>query len=154
MGQKENMGALYDKDFFEWTASTAQQIREGHIADADLEHIAEEIEDIGRRDQRSVESHLNILLIHLLKWRLQPERRYSKSGRSSWLNSILEQRRSLRSIFHQSGSLERHAVRSLLGVYQTSLQQASAQTGLPLAKFPDICPFRFEQIMDDDFLPD
>ncbi|MBI3698676.1 MAG: DUF29 family protein, partial [Acidobacteria bacterium] len=63
---------LYDLDFFEWTARNAELLREGRFTEADMEHIAEELEDMGKRDRRELESRLELLLEHLLKWQMQP----------------------------------------------------------------------------------
>ena len=71
---------LYDQDFFEWTRHHARLLREGRVAEADLAHLAEEIEDVGKRDQRELRSRLEVLLVHLLKWTAQPDLRYSESG--------------------------------------------------------------------------
>jgi Domain of unknown function DUF29 len=151
---REDMAALYDRDFFEWTARNAELLRQGCTQEADLEHLAEEIEDLGNRDRRGVENRLVVLITHLLKWKLQPERRYAESGSSSWLRTIMEQRRRLRSIFRQSPSLERFASGALPDIYGSAVKEASAETGIPIAQFPGECPFRFDQVLEDEFLPE
>ncbi len=62
---------LHAVDFFGWTAQQAARLRAGRIAEIDREHLAEEIEDMGRNLQRELVSRLTILFIHLLKWRFQ-----------------------------------------------------------------------------------
>lgn len=84
---RQDVAALYDSDFFEWTQLSAELIRRGRLNEADLEHIAEEIEDMGKRDRREVRSRLIVLIAHLLTWQHQPERRSQ-----SWRESIVEQR--------------------------------------------------------------
>jgi hypothetical protein len=76
--------------------------------------------------------------MHLLKWKLQPEKRYSGSGSSSWLRTITEQRQGLRSTFKQAPSLIRYA------------EQVLAETGIPIRQFPEQCPFRFDQVLEDE----
>jgi hypothetical protein len=44
---------LYDTDFAEWSRHNAELLRSGRTSEADLEHIAEEIEDLGKRERRS-----------------------------------------------------------------------------------------------------
>ena len=87
---------LYDRDFYEWTVRNAELLRSGRATEADLEHIAEEIEDMGKREQRELYSRLKVLIAHLLKWQVQPDRRGS-----SWESAILVQRRA------SKGSLRR-----------------------------------------------
>jgi hypothetical protein len=145
---------LYDLDFFEWTARNAQLLREGRFAEVDAGRLAEEIEDVGKRDQREVRNRLKVLLAHLLKWTAQPGLRYAKGGASSWLDTIREQRTQLEAIFEQSPSLARHARASLDDIFCKAVEDAVYETRLPGSKFPMTCPFGFEQIMDKTFLPD
>ena len=63
---------LYDQDFFAWSRQQAELLRAGDLARADIEHIAEEIESMGRTEKRELISRLTVLLLHLLEWRYQP----------------------------------------------------------------------------------
>ena len=145
---------LYDQDFFAWAAYNARLLREGRLAEADVERIAEEIEDVGKRDQREVRNRLKILLTHLLKWQTQPELRFSDGEKSSWLDTIREQRSQLESIFEQSPSLERYGRESLGKIYCKAVDDAVYETKLHGNHFPVECPFTFEQIMEPVFLPE
>jgi hypothetical protein len=151
---REDTAALYDQDFFEWTARNAELLRQGCIHEADLEHLAEEIEDLGNRDNREVFSRLIVLVMHLLKWKLQPERRYTQSGASSWLRTIIEQRRQLADLLEEAPSLKGYAEKSLHKAHQYAVKEASAETGIPIRQFPTECPFAFEQVLDGEFLPE
>jgi hypothetical protein len=139
---------LYDVDFFEWTQRNAELLYRGCIDQADIPHIAEELADMGSRDQREVESHLKRLVMHLLKWQIQTARRSR-----SWLGSINSSRDELDSIFTQSPSLRRHAAESLDRVYAKARRAASIETGLSLTAFPAKCPYAFEQLIDFEFIP-
>jgi hypothetical protein len=46
--------ALHDRDFYTWTTETAQTIREGRFDAVDWESVAEELEDMGRSEQREL----------------------------------------------------------------------------------------------------
>ena len=151
---REDTAALYDRDFFEWTVRNAELLRRGCVEEADLEHLAEEIEDLGKRDTREVMSRLTVLLMHLLKWSVQPERRFTESGSSSWLATIHEQRRELMDIFAQSPSLKGRAEEGLQKAHRRAVRDASAETGVPIRQFPEQCPFGFEQVLEDEFLPE
>jgi hypothetical protein len=150
---REDMAALYDRDFYEWTVRNAELLRRGCVEQADLEHLAEEIEDLGKRDKREVSSRLIALIAHLLKWKYEPGLRYA-FGTSSWLNTIREQRRELGLIFDQSGSLQRLASESLEWVYAKSVEVAAEETDIPIGEFPSACPFRLDQILENKFLPE
>src|SRR5437870_763484 len=93
----------YDLDFFQRTQSTAELIRQGRLNEVDLEHVADEIADMGKRDHREVRSRLIVLIMHLSKWQVQPELRQA----SSWRSTIIEQRRQLTLVLKDSPSLSR-----------------------------------------------
>lgn len=76
--------ALYDTDFVEWTAHNAELLRHGRFEEVDLEHVAEEIEDLGKRDLLAVRSQLRRMLTHSIKQKIQPER-----DGASWRRSIV-----------------------------------------------------------------
>src|SRR5437588_11524262 len=80
-------GKLYDHDYYSWTAAQAQALRERRTSALDWRNMAEEVEDLGRAERHRLESHLEALLMHLLKWSYQPQRRTR-----SWRNSIEEHR--------------------------------------------------------------
>jgi hypothetical protein len=65
----------YEQDYHAWAQHTAELIRQGHFAEIDIEHLVDELEDMGASKERELENRLGILLAHLLKWRYQPERR-------------------------------------------------------------------------------
>ncbi len=143
-------GAGYDADFFQWTQSTAEMIRRGRLAEVDLEHVAEEIEDMGKRDRREVRSRFSVLIMHLLKWQLQPELR----GGSTWRSTIVEQRKQLRLIVQDSPSLGRVSREELPALFRSAVEDAVEETGLSADRFPASCPYTAEQILDSDFFPE
>jgi hypothetical protein len=76
----------YETDFYAWALHNAQLLREGKFSELDVDHLVEELEDMGN-NKPELASRFIILIAHLLKWEYQPERR----GRS-WERSIDEQR--------------------------------------------------------------
>jgi len=153
MDRQTDLSALYDEDFFEWTRRTAEILRRNCFAQADIDHVAEEIEDMGKRDQHETASRMTTLLMHLLKWQHQPRLRYTESGSSSWLSTIAEQRQHLKRMFRQSPSLRRYAREILAEIYPDATTRA-AETGLTKATFPAECPYGFEEIVSPEFLPE
>lgn len=63
---------LYDQDFYAWANEQETLLRAGKLSAADIDHIAEETESIGKTEKRELISRLTVLLQHLLKWRYQP----------------------------------------------------------------------------------
>ena len=70
---RSNAPAGYDDDFYAWTQTQAAALRlipKASIGEhIDIEHVAEEIEDLGKRDLREVGSLLMRLVEHLIKIR-------------------------------------------------------------------------------------
>ena len=69
------MCITYDQDVVSWSIEQARLLRAGRFDLLDIQHIAEEIEDVGKSEQRELANRMAILLAHLLKWQYQPDRR-------------------------------------------------------------------------------
>lgn len=139
----------YEADFFAWANEQAALLRAGKLSAADIEHIAEEIEDMGRAEQRELENRLKQLLLHLLKWRFQPERRGS-----SWQASIRIQRVEIAKHIKKNPSLKADIAETMSDAYEVAQIEAAGETGLSETVFPAECPWSYEQIMDAGFWPD
>src|SRR5580658_5895721 len=92
---------LYDQDFYAWANEQAQLLRAGRLSEADIEHIAEEIESMGKTEKRDLVSRLTVVLLHLLKWQYQPTLR----GKS-WRLTLEEQRDELEGHLADNSSLK------------------------------------------------
>ncbi len=136
--------SLYDQDFAVWTTETARLLREKRFDEIDVEHVAAEIEDMGKRDKREMYSRLTVLIAHLLKWKWQPEKRSQ-----SWQATILTQRTELDLLLADSPSLLRAMPSAANDVYRRAVENAVLETGLPRE-----CPFSRDQILDRLFLPE
>src|SRR5271165_5873418 len=140
---------LYDSDFYAWSREQAELLRAGRLAEADFEHIAEEIESMGRTGKRELVSRLEVLLLHLLKWRDQPGKRGP-----SWEASIRVQRYSIEDHLDDNPSLKPVLPQALASAYRKATLEAVAETGLAGATFPDACPWAVEQVLDAAFWPE
>ena len=78
----------YDGDVVAWANEQARRLRAGEFHRLDIEHIADEIEDVGKSEQQELVNRVALLIAHLLKWHYQPGHRSR-----SWENTIREQRR-------------------------------------------------------------
>lgn len=139
----------YDADFYAWTQEQVKLLREGRWAEVDLSNLIEEIESLGKQERRELENRLTILLGHLLKWQFQSDIR-SKS----WRATLREQRRQIRKHLKENPSLQPFIPEIIKDAYENSLDLAVRETLLDYKDFPSECPYRFEQAIDDKFLPD
>jgi hypothetical protein len=144
-------GALYQEDFAAWCVLTAVLIRDGKWHEVDAEALAEEVESLGKSQQNALESRLEKLVLHLLKWRYQPEKR--QRGHS-WEDSIREQRRRLSRLLTQNPSLRPMVAAVLTESYPYVRQRTSLQTRLPLETFPATCPWDADRVLDAEFFPE
>jgi hypothetical protein len=140
---------LYDRDYYLWLQETAKLLRHGEFDRLDIENLVEEIESMGRSDKHAVESNLEIVLMHLLKYSYQAKRRSN-----SWRFTLLEHRNRLFKAFKDSPSLKVHFDQTFAASYQQARKLAAAETGLPIAIFPQDSPFTPEQALDEDYLPE
>ena len=140
---------LYDVDVIAWAEQQAALLRAGRLEELDIAHIAEEIEDVGKSEQRELASRMTVLLMHLLRWRYQPERRGS-----SWRNTIAAQRHAIAVRIKRTPSLQA-TLRDPAwweGVWADAVAAATAETGL--GDFPAVCPWPISAIQDTTWLPD
>lgn len=139
---------LYDTDFVEWTAHVAEMLRHGRLDEIDLEHIAEEIEDLGKSERSAVRSQLHRMMMHLIKQRIQPE----KSG-SSWRRSIAEGRAEVEFRLEDSPSLRRYAEQNLESIWHKAVKNALFETGQTEREDLDIpanCPYTLDDLLGGD----
>ena len=139
----------YDTDFYLWTQQQAALLRQGQTMELDMANLAEEIEDMGKNNRLALESSLSNVIMHLLKWRYQPERRGT-----SWKLSIRNGRRQIEKRLKNSPSLKPQLPVIVQEEYPPAREDAADETGLPLSTFPDQCPFTVEQLLDVEYWPD
>jgi hypothetical protein len=137
---------LYDRDFYAWANEQAALLREGKLGDADVEHIAQEIESMGKTEKRELARQLAALIPHLLKWRFQP---FMRSA--TWEVSIKVQRNCLVDHLEDNPSLKPLIGNVIDKAYRDAVLKSMLETGLPESVFPKICPWSFDEMMDPDF---
>ena len=140
--------ATYETDFYLWTQQQADLLRQGALSALDIENLIEEIDDMGASNRRSLGSFLELVIMHLLKWQYQPERRGT-----SWRLSIRKGRNAIERAIEYSPSLNRQLPAMMTAEYRRARREAADETGLPLTTFPEECPFTIEQITGD-YWPD
>jgi hypothetical protein len=139
----------YDRDFYAWLNEQAALLRSGRLAELDIENLAEEIESMGRSEKRELVSRLKILILHLLKWQYQPDRRGA-----SWRSSVYNARDALVDLLSDSPSLKSQLAAAIRTAYPRAVRDAAAETALEAAIFPSSCPWSFTQLSDPDFWPE
>jgi hypothetical protein len=147
---KRRTSVTQEEDFCAWALDQAQALRRiaPKVPSLDCLEIADELEGIVRSEERAVQSFLQVLLIHLLKWRYEPNRRSR-----SWRVSIQNARSEIRDQLADSPSL-RSKLPLLLGrAYERARRSAGAEMEFDERewekKSPLSCPWDFDQLMSD-----
>jgi Domain of unknown function DUF29 len=141
---------LYEQDFYAWAEETAQLLQSHQWDAVDLKNLIEEVVDLGKSQQRALQSSLRLVLSHLLKWKYQPERRSQ-----SWQITITRERLNLDELLVESPSLRRFLNDTdwINTTYQRARREAMVGTVLSEEKFAIVCPFSVDEILDLDFYP-
>ena len=129
-------------------------LREMRVSDNrfDREHVAEEIEDLGKSERDAMRSQIRRIIEHLLKLAFSPE-----PPRFAWMETILDARQALSD--KMSPSLRRDAEASLGRLFADARKRAEASLskyGEPeaAAAMPQICPFSLDDICREDWYPE
>jgi len=141
----------YDEDVILWSEQQARLLRAGRFAELDIEHLADEIEDVGKTEKRELASRMAVLLAHLLKWTRQPEKRSN-----SWRSTINDQRKRIALAIKATPSLKA-VMRDRdwrEDMWLDARAQARKETGLAEDDLPESCPWTMEQAADPDFWPE
>jgi hypothetical protein len=135
---------LYDQDFYQWTQEQASLLKIGALSQLDVGNLIEEVESMGKSQKKELISRLTVLLMHLLKWNYQTERRSR-----SWELTIKAQRIQIRRHISENLSLKAMLLNAVDQACEVATISAAAETGQPESAFPDACPYTIQQIMGE-----
>jgi hypothetical protein len=142
-----NSQTLYEQDFYLWTKAIVQHLKENRFNDIDIPNLIAEIESMGKSEKRELKSRLIVLLIHLIKWQYQPEKRSE-----SWRSTITEQRICIEALLEDSPSLQPLLIEIFADCYEKARSKASEETGIKLNFFPQESPFTLDETLNAYFL--
>jgi hypothetical protein len=148
-------GPRYDDDFYAWTRHQAAVLRSMEVADNrfDREHVAEEIEDLGKSERDAVRSQIRRIIEHFLKLTFSP----AQEPRFDWMGSIAEARAALADKL--SPTLRRDAETMLRRLYGDGRRRAELalrghEEDWGADRLPAQCPYSLDQILLDDWYPE
>lgn len=148
---------LYENDFQLWLKTTIIHLEKREFPELDIEHLIQELTELGKSEKRTLESNLMILLAHLLKLKVQQNA--PPSMKDSWYRSVIEHRQRVKKNLRDTPSLKSYLETAIQEAYPDARKIAIAQG--KLAQFgvwipaendyPTTCPFLKEQILDENF---
>jgi hypothetical protein len=142
----------YDTDFYAWAQAQAEALRAKDWTAVDVTNLLEEVEGLAERHRSAIEHQLERLVIHLLKYRYQPDER-SRRGRG-WRVSIASARHEIEKVIRRNPSLQTYPADCVANAYRYARRQAARQTGLPLRTFPLDPEWSLTEILAEDGWPD
>ncbi len=161
MEQKtQNLKELYEKDFYLWVIENLKLLKNKEYEFVDWENLLEEIEDMAKRELRSLISLMAVIMEHIYKWENYRKSAYMGGG---WKKSIINARTEMIKLFKDAPSLRakaqekqilqrawEDAVLNLIAWFKVNEKLALRHFGrLPTEKdFPKECPYSFQQIME------
>lgn len=134
--------STYEADFYTWTLEQAAALRDGRIAELDIEHLAEEIEDLGKEVFGKLASSFRVVLIYLLKWDHQPERRSR-----SWVASIDVHRVRIGYVLEDNPALSRRQAEAIARAYREARIKAAFEMKRDKRELPSECPYGIDDIL-------
>jgi hypothetical protein len=139
---------LYEEDFYSWAKAQADLLRAGRYSDLDLEHLIEEVDDLGESLKRSVRRRIRTIIEHLLKLEHSPAR----DPHTGWVETVMTQRSDLED--ELTPSIRREVEPALPDLYDrarrnvaTSLRQHAENAAADA--LPKTCPYALDQITGD-----
>jgi Domain of unknown function DUF29 len=145
---KQRVQELYDQDFYAWSRRQADLLRARRFRELDLDHLIEEVDDLGGALKRSVRSRIRTIIEHLLKLEHSP----AQDLRGGWYDTAIAQRSDL--IDELTPSIRREIGPELAGLYDRARADAGTSLrkhGEPAAAdaLPTDCPYSLDQITGD-----
>lgn len=145
---KPVMRSLHNEDIYVWSRHQAELLRAGRYDELDLEHLIEEIEDLGGAAKKSVRSRARTIIEHLLKLQHSP----AVDPRPGWRDTVRAQRDDL--LDDLTPSLRRELGQELDALYAQARSRAEGslrdhgETAVADA-LPTACPYSLDQITGD-----
>ncbi|SKB11401.1 conserved hypothetical protein [Planktothrix sp. PCC 11201] len=152
MGNLKEMAMLTKQDW-DWLATgseyqmavTIQQLlQENQVMEA-KEGLESLIEAMGRNDRRALKSKLIRLMVHIIKWKCQPQKRTN-----SWAVSILSARREIEDIQEEVPSLNRDFIES---IWDKCFQAALKEAELEMRKVKcHLTALAWSEVFEDEYI--
>lgn len=139
----------YKTDYAAWLGNQLSLLKADRWNEVDKENLIDEVESLGRSDFKGFVSAIEIVLVHMLKWDFQPEKRVR-----SWQASIIEHRRRIEAELEDSPSYRARIDEAVGRAYRTAAPAAARETDLPVQSFPNSCPYGWDQIVSREYLLD
>lgn len=133
--------SIYETDFSKWAYNQAKFLKNGEFSKLDIKHLIEEIEDLSKREKQRLTSYLEVLMMHMLKVKYQPQK-HTKS----WDLSIKEANHKAQNTLRENPSLKSKLKEIVDDAYFSARIKAALETDMEEKIFPEKCPWKLKDI--------
>ena len=143
----------YDTDFFAWTQHQAKLLRalNGQRSDLpetlDIDHVAEEIEDLGKAEVNAAKNLIRQILLHLIKAASDPE----SPALSHWRAEATNFNVALPDRYAPSMRQLIEMQKLWQGARKAAAASLRGHGARLAADLPEECPFSLDEIISQDF---
>jgi Domain of unknown function DUF29 len=138
----------YDTDFYAWMQQQAAALRAHDWAALDIEHLAEEIEDLWSMDRHN----LDMLLLGLLEFAYGHCRH--DMGMYYWQSAVVDHHRGmLADSLEESPALSSFLRERVPHAYAWARGKLLSRRTPPSETPPETCPWTFDQLVDERWWP-
>jgi len=138
--------ARYEDDLYTWVGEQVALLQAGRVTELDLGNIAEELGDVGRAQYDTLESAVEVLLAHILKWEHQPERRSL-----SWTTTIKEQRARIAIVLRKNPGLKSRLGEAIEDGFRLGRLRDAREMKRSPDTLPSRCPMSWDDILGRPF---
>ncbi len=144
---------LYENDLYSWAIHQAGALRERRTERLDWNYLAEEVEDLARRNADALRSHFESLTEHLLKLAYASPAAKGNNLRL-WRLGIRNSRRRIRDLLKSNPGLQTRCAEFFTHGWPYARDAALGALNLDDERIPEAPLWTIDQVLRDDFEPD
>ena len=152
--QQSDATSLYSQDYYAWVKEQIRLLYLQQSDQLDLEHLPDELDTLAWLTQKEIETNLEIICNHLLKYKYAREYLNDEPCCSSWRSALWMARDNIASELEKSPSLQDYPAEELDFQYEMATNHVYQEIELPDVTLPQNCPWTIDQVLSEGWLPD
>ncbi len=134
--------ARYDEDEYGWLVEQAGLLCAGRLEEVDRASLVEFLTDMASTHRHAFRSAMTVLLHHMLKVLVQPERMMR-----SWLLTIRVQQQHARFLMKENPGMRQYLPDLYAEAFADARGNASVETGIAISRFPVDNPWTLDDAL-------
>jgi predicted ATP-dependent Lon-type protease len=145
--RRQSSECSYQHDPYSWALEQARALRQRRAAELDWDNLAEEVEDLARRDAHALQSNCEVLIAHLLKLAHANDSMRRRNLRL-WRLHARNARRRIADLLAENPGLKNRTGELFARAWPYGRDEALVTLRCDDTALPDACPWTFEQACD------